>query len=299
MDRIKIQISELNNQVVNNKDEFITTCESNYKMQMEKIVASVEMDEEIKFIRLAGPSSSGKTTTANLLKQGFEDKGYNAKVISLDDFFVDREKTPLWENGEPNYETVDSIDWKLFDECVHNLIEKGESKMPTYNFITGKGSLDKTLTLHEKDIIIIEGLHSLNPVMDNFIRSSLCLKVYLEPGIRYKEDDDTLITSVQMRFFRRLIRDAYTRGTSPENTLKDWDKVLRGEKLYIDPYKDSANFTINTAHPYEICIYKFIANELKLQENEIFKEILKPLEKIEQLDKKYCPKTSLLQEFVH
>ena len=299
MEKLIININQLNNDIKNNAENYIKLCEENYIGQMEKIVESVKMDNQIKFIRLTGPSSSGKTTTANLLAEKLIENEYHAKVISLDDFFVDREKTPLWENGDYNYETADAIDWQLFDECINNLLTKGGSKMPTYNFYTGTHTFDKILTLHEKDIIIIEGLHSLNPIMDNFIKSNLCLKVYLAPFVDYVLDDKVVLNSIEMRFFRRLIRDVYTRGTSPEETLLIWNKVMLGEKLYIDPFKDTANFTINTAHPYEICIYKYIIDELKLNENKSFEEKLNQLKDIARLNKKYCPANSLLQEFVH
>lgn len=299
MERQQIEITKLNNQIKNNTINFINECENNYKIQMEKIVESLKLCPEIKFILLAGPSSSGKTTTAKLLKYDLEQNGFNAKAISLDDFFVERVETPLWEDDSYNYESVDAIDWKLFDGAMNNLLKFGETTMPTYDFILGKKVFDKKLTLGKNDIIIIEGLHSLNPIIDNFISTNLSLKIYLSPLIDYTENNEIVMNEVNLRFFRRLIRDAYTRGSSPKNTLNDWPKVRLGEKLYIDPFKHTANFTINSAHPYEVCIYKSILKELNLFNDKDFARLLRPFEYFKSLSKDYLPAESLIEEFVH
>ncbi|MBQ0017080.1 MAG: hypothetical protein KBT30_00430 [Clostridiales bacterium] len=299
MERKIIDTVKMNNCVIKNAIEYIDLCESEYKSQMEKIVEYIKLNNEIKFILLAGPSSSGKTTTAKLLKQNLEANGYNAKTISLDDFFVERSETPLWDDGRPNYETVDSIDWKLFDDCVHNLLTDGKSLMPTYNFITGEKEFHETLTLNNKDIIIIEGLHALNKIIDNFINTNLSLKIYLAPSVEYIKNDETLLDGLTVRFFRRLIRDLYTRGSNPDKTLEEWKDVIEGEKLYIDPFKNTAQFTINTAHPYEVCVYKDILKFLNLDTHEVLKDKVKIFENFSSISKDNVPQDSLLQEFVH
>lgn len=299
MDKYIVKISEMNSKLLNDLNNYICLCEQNYKSQIEKIVSYFKLNKEIKFILLAGPSSSGKTTTARLLKECLEQNGFNAKSISLDDFFVERVDTPLWDNGKPNYESVDAIDWKLFSTCTHNLQTAGKSVMPTYDFITGTKSYNTELTLKQNDVIIIEGLHSLNPVIDNFIQAKNSLKIYLSPSIMYLRDDEEVMNDITLRFFRRLIRDVYTRGSTPDKTLNEWDDVRRGEKLYIDPYKSTANFSINSSHPYEVAIYKSILKELNLESNERMKPLLRPFDNFVAIDKKSMPKDSLIQEFVH
>lgn len=299
MDKYMIQLSALNRELLNNKTSYIEQCENNYKMQMEKIVEYLKINPEIKFILMAGPSSTGKTTTAKLLEQKLQQSGFNAKPISLDDFFVERVDTPLWDNGKPNYETVDAIDWTLFSSCMHALQTEGKTIMPSYNFITGSKNFNHTLSLNKNDIIIIEGLHSLNPVIDNFIVSTKSLKVYLSPSIVYLKNDEEIIDDISLRFFRRLIRDCYTRGSTPEKTLEEWEGVRRGEKLYIDPYKHTANFSINTAHPYEISVYKSIIKKVGLDSNPTIKQMFSTFESVISLDKEVVPKHSLIQEFVH
>ena len=299
MNKNIIEVSKLNSAVLNDAKNYIEKCENNYKSQMEKIVSFIKLNEEIKFILLAGPSSSGKTTTAKLICENLQKHGFNAKSISLDDFFVERIETPLWEDGTKNYESVDAIDWKLFDTCMHNLLTTKKTVMPTYNFITGTKSFDSMIELNDKDIIIIEGLHSLNPIIDNFISTNLSLKIYLAPIVEYIKNDETIMNGTDLRFIRRLIRDIYTRGSTPEKTMDEWKGVLLGEKLYIDPYKGTANFTINSSHPYEICVYKYCLKDIYSQNFDVVNNKLKSLEFVSMLDKNLVPKDSLLQEFVH
>ena len=295
-----VNIYDVNKEIKENLKRFVKYCEEDYKKQIFEIVSHVKENKTAKFVLLAGPSSSGKTTTARLLKEYFDSFGLKAKVVSLDDFFVNRVDTPKWENGKYNYETVDAIDWKLFDECMNNLLKKGCSRMPTYNFITGEKEFNHQTTLAEDEIIIIEGLHSLNPVIDNFIPTKYSVKVYLSPRVNFlDENGEEVIDGTQMRFFRRLIRDAFTRGSSPEHTLQVWPDVRRGEKLYIDPFKNLADYHINSCHNYEVGVYKSILKELNLLEDPILLPYTKMLEKFDFINKDVVPSTSLLTEFVH
>ncbi len=299
MEKYIIDVAKLNEEITTNTDAFISECENNYKNQLKSVVSSIVQKHGIKFILLAGPSSSGKTTTAKLLKQNLVEVGFNCKTISLDDFFVERKDTPLWENGRPNYESVDAIDWSLFDKCMHELLKNGKTLMPVYDFITGTKSFKYTLSLGENDIIIIEGLHSLNPIIDRFISTKFSVKLFLVPAVEYIFNNEVILSGRKLRFFRRLIRDTYTRGASPERTLDEWNEVLLGEQLYIDPYKHTADFTINTSHPYEVCIYHSIIKYLKLDKNPQFTLLVEPFDKIVSADKSLVPEGSLLQEFVH
>ena len=296
----EVYIKDVNSEVENNIELFVKYCEQDYQKQIYEVVSHVQENKNVKFVLLAGPSSSGKTTTARLLCEYFASFNIKAKSISLDDFFVNREETPKWPDGRYNYESVDSIDWKLFDKCMNNLLKKGESQMPTYNFVTGERHLTYTATLQEDEIIVIEGLHSLNPIIDNFIPNNVSVKVYLSPRVYFLDKNgEEVLDGKKMRFFRRLIRDAYTRGTSPEKTFEVWPDVRRGEVLYIDPFKHTANFHINSTHKYEVGVYKKILKELNLLEHPLLKDFTKMLEKFDYVDKTVVPSTSLLTEFVH
>lgn len=301
MDRtLKVKISDINKNLTVNTNKYIEECENNYKIQIQQIVNQVSNNKNIKFVLLAGPSSSGKTTTARIICENFKKLNILAKPISLDDFFVNREETPRWEDGRYNYESVDSIDWKLFDECMNNLLKLKKSKMPIYDFITGTKSMAYETTLQDNEIIVIEGLHSLNPIIDNFIPTEKSIKIYLAPSVNFINNENiNIINGTELRFFRRLIRDAFTRGTSPKETLIVWPDVLKGEALYIDPFKDTADFKINTIHPYEVGVYKLILKNLNLLDDKNLQPYLDKIKEFDFLDKNIVPKDSLLTEFVH
>ena len=300
MENLTMKITDINENLKNNLQEFVITCENNYKNQIKEIISKVHLNKDIKFVLLAGPSSSGKTTTARIICENFAKVNIKAKAISLDDFFVNREDTPRWEDGKYNYESVDAIDWKLFDECMSNLLNNKKSKMPIYDFITGKKSLAYESTLEDNEIIVIEGLHSLNPIIDNFIPKNKCIKIYLAPQIEFiDKNNKVVLNGKEMRFFRRLIRDAFTRGTSPNQTLQVWPDVVKGETLYIDPFKDLADYKINTVHPYEVGVYKSILKQLNLLNDKQLKSHLDKIAEFDLVDKSIVPNDSLLTEFVH
>ena len=300
MENLTMKITDINENLKNNLQEFVITCENNYKNQIKGIISKVHLNKDIKFVLLAGPSSSGKTTTARIICENFAKVNIKAKAISLDDFFVNREDTPRWEDGKYNYESVDAIDWKLFDECMSNLLNNKKSKMPIYDFITGKKSLAYESTLEDNEIIVIEGLHSLNPIIDNFIPKNKCIKIYLAPQIEFiDKNNKVVLNGKEMRFFRRLIRDAFTRGTSPNQTLQVWPDVVKGETLYIDPFKDLADYKINTVHPYEVGVYKSILKQLNLLNDKQLKSHLDKIAEFDLVDKSIVPNDSLLTEFVH
>lgn len=300
MENLTIKIATINENLKDNLQEFVFNCENQYKNQIKEIVSKVYLNKNIKFVLLAGPSSSGKTTTARIICENFAKVNIKAKPISLDDFFVNREDTPRWEDGKYNYESVDAIDWKLFDECMSNLLNNKKSKMPIYDFITGKKSLAYESTLEDNEIIVIEGLHSLNPIIDNFIPKDKCIKIYLAPQIEFiNNSGKTILNGKEMRFFRRLIRDAFTRGTSPSQTLKVWPDVIKGETLYIDPFKDLCDYAINTVHLYEVGVYKSILKQLNLLDDKGLKVHLDKITEFDFVDKSVVPSDSLLTEFVH
>lgn len=294
-----INLNVINENVTNNLGDFILASEQKYNNQITDIARHIKkLKSKIKFILVAGPSSAGKTTTSKLLCKALENEGYLAKTISIDDFFVNRDDTPLWPDGSKNYESVDSVDWKLFDKCIKELLNEKKSKLPTYNFKLGTKIFDKETDFQDGSIMIIEGLHALNPIIDNFIPKENCEKVYLSVRANVVQDGNKLIDGNNMRFVRRLIRDLYTRGASIEDTYRMWTYVRKGEELYIQPYKNTANFYVNTFHGYELGVYKYILNRLKKKglNPESVNETLKDFVEVQ---KDLVPDTSLLQEFVH
>lgn len=293
----EVSVEEINEKITNNADEYIKICESEYKNQIFAVVDVVKNNPRKKFILIAGPSSSGKTTTSKILQAKLESDGYNALAISLDDFFIEREKTPLWEDGTYNFETSESIDWELFGQCMNGLLNGEKVYLPTYNFASGIKEFGETTQISEKSIVIVEGLHALNPIIDRYVDNSKTLKLYIAPKTDITLDGENYIKHKNVRLFRRIIRDLYTRATSIERTLEIWQKVSLGENLYIDPFIDTADITINTFHPYEICVYKKLFEMLK-ESSPALNTIYLTLEPFETLDKQCVPKDSVLQEFI-
>lgn len=211
---------------------------------------------KIKLVLIAGPSSSGKTTTSRKLCMYLQSFGLQPKVISMDDYFVERKDTPLDSNGKPDYECLEALDLKLFDKQMANLLKGDKVKIPTFNFALGEKEYKKELQVGPKDIILIEGIHALdNKILTNIPRDKK-FKIYISPLTELNMDDHNRISTTDNRLLRRIIRDNRTRGYSVEHTLKVWDSVRRGEELYIFPYQDEADCTVNSASIYEIGVLK-------------------------------------------
>ena len=210
----------------------------------------------LKIVLIAGPSSSGKTTTTRKLCMYLKSFGLNPKVISMDDYFVERENTPLDENKKPDYECLEAIDLKLFDKQMAELIKGEKVKIPTFNFALGKKEYKHELEVGEKDIILIEGIHALNDKILTNIPRDKKYKIYISALTELNMDDHNRISTTDNRLLRRIIRDNRTRGYSVEHTLKMWDSVRRGEEKYIFPFQDEVDYTINSALIYEIGVLK-------------------------------------------
>lgn len=215
-----------------------------------------ENKDKIKIVLLAGPSSSGKTTTSRKLCMFLQSFGLHPKVLSMDDYFVEREENPKDKNGNPDYECLEAIDLKLFDSQLSDLLKGKEVTIPTFNFALGKKEYRDKLTLQSDDIIVIEGIHALDPkILTNIPRENK-FKIYISPLTELNMDNQNRISTTDNRLLRRIIRDNRTRGYDVEHTLRSWTSVREGEEKYIFPYQDEADYTINSALIYEIGVLK-------------------------------------------
>lgn len=215
-----------------------------------------ENKDKIKIVLLAGPSSSGKTTTSRKLCMFLQSFGLHPKVLSMDDYFVEREENPKDKNGNPDYECLEAIDLKLFDSQLSDLLKGKEVTIPTFNFALGKKEYRDKLTLQSDDIIVIEGIHALDPkILTNIPRENK-FKIYISPLTELNMDNQNRISTTDNRLLRRIIRDNRTRGYDVEHTLRSWASVREGEEKYIFPYQDEADYTINSALIYEIGVLK-------------------------------------------
>lgn len=306
MANINNNLEYINEQAKNNTLDFVLKCEQRYHNIINDIAEHIENEKGREIVMLAGPSSAGKTTTAKKLCEALNNKGIKTYVLSLDDFYLNREDIPYLPDGTQDYETVYALDLDLFTECVNKLLMGETVKNPIFDFTTGKRS-DKEfneITLGKEDVVIIEGLHALNPVITEKIEGKL-LKIYINVSSRiYDNKGNIILNKRNMRFVRRMVRDYKFRNSTVNNTYKLWKNVTAGEDKYLFPFRDNADIKVNTIHLYETCVLKSQALPL-LYESEISneykddaKKLCKALEKFEDIDISSVPEDSLLREFL-
>ena len=260
--------------------------------------------DNLKVVLLTGPSSSGKTTTAKKLSLYLKTLGLKPHHLSLDDYFLDREKTPLDEDGKPDYESIRSIDVKLFNNQIEKLLKGVSVVTPTYNFITGKKEFNNQLKLEENDILIVEGLHALSDEISAYIPPKKKYKIYISPLIYLNIDDDNRISLTDIRLLRRMVRDYYTRGHSPSKTLSSWQDVRKGEEQYVFPYQDDADVIFNTFLVYELGVLKTYVEPLLYSvppedpEYNTAVRLLEILKLVLPIPSDDVPRLSILREFI-
>ena len=212
--------------------------------------------DKVKIVLLAGPSSSGKTTTSRKLSMYLESFGLHPKSLSMDDYFVERIDTPKDEDGKYDYECLEAVDLKLFDTQVGELLKGDKILIPTFNFTLGEKEFRNDLQLEDNDILIIEGIHALDDRILNNISRDKKYKIYISPLTELNIDNHNRISTSDNRLLRRIVRDNRTRGYSVEHTLSQWGNVRKGEEKWIFPYQDENDATINSAAIYEIGVLK-------------------------------------------
>lgn len=253
----RIQKDDVNQLAVENHFRLIEEAEEFYESQLDAIVDAMESHEGLQILCLAGPSSSGKTTTAHKLRQHFEARGRNSRVLSLDDFYLNPEDGPHFEDGTPDFESVDALDIPCINRCIKELLETGRTLMPLFDFHTHSRSEQwEEILCGEDDVIIMEGLHALNPRLTDLADGGHITRAYVSARSKFMDGEETLIEPKELRLMRRMVRDVAKRSTQPEETIDMWEKVCDGERKYIDPYRDGADFKIDSAMDYEPCIFR-------------------------------------------
>ena len=270
-------------------------------------VADMVCSRGAKAVMLAGPSSSGKTTSANRLATQLRVHGKKPILMSLDDYYIDREKIPFGADGKRDLEHINTIDAALFRAHMASLLSGAETELPTFNFMTGKREwTGKKLTLHRDSVIIVEGLHGLNPAMlPENVNPNLIFRLYVSPLLPLNLDNHNRIPTSYLRLLRRIVRDYETRGASVQHTLSMWDSVRRGEHRWIFPYQENADVIFNSSTLYELAVLKkhiFPLLTAVEPEDECYEEvrsIVKILNFIQEADvDDEIPPTSLVREFI-
>ena len=300
-------VSDVNNVVIEGKiKEFIELNEIKQNNDLLKIASEIEKNlNNIKLVLIAGPSSSGKTTTSKKLSLYLKNKGINPFVLSTDDFFKNRIDTPKNENGEYEYDIPEALDIDLFNEKLTSLIRGEETLLPTYNFLTGEKEYKHApVSLKNRDLIIVEGIHTLNEILTSKIDRKNKLKIYISPFTPLDLDRHNHVSTVDLRLIRRLVRDYRTRGYDAEETLKNWRVVRRSEEKYIFPYQKEADIVLNTALIYELGVLKTYAVPILFSvsyHSEYYSEALRIINFLKSflnISDSMLPETALLREFV-
>lgn len=258
-------VGEMNN-VVTNKEyasAMIKIAESLQAKKIVKIADEITNRGKIKMVLIAGPSSSGKTTFSKRLSVELAVNGYIPVALSMDDYFHPRTLTPRDENGDFDFESIYSVDLDCFNKDMNTLLEGGEIDLPHYNFEKGEREyLGKKLKLTDRSILIIEGIHALNPMLTSKVPEETIFRVYISALTTISFDNHNWIPTRDNRLLRRIIRDYNYRGYSAEETISRWDKVMEGEEKWIFPYQENADMVFNSALIFEICVLKKFAEPI-------------------------------------
>ncbi len=285
--------------------ELIKLAEALHEKKIAQLAELIKSRENVKLILVSGPSSSGKTTFSKRLDIQLKVAGMHPVQISLDNYFVDRDKTPLDENGDYDFESIDALDLETFNQNIIDLNEGKTVEIPKFSFETGNRFFDgSTLKIHKGTIIIVEGIHALNPKLSERIDDALKFKIYVSALTQIGIDGHNRIPTTDNRLLRRIIRDHKYRGYSALDTLKRWSSVRRGEEKNIFPYQENADVMFNSALLYELGVIKKHAEPLLKEiwqtepEYAEAARLLKFLSYFKDIPEKEIPPTSILREFL-
>ncbi len=285
--------------------DIINISEALQEKKIAKIAEEIANRKGVKLVLLAGPSSSGKTTTCKRLSIQLAVNGLKPLQISLDDYFVDREKTPKDENGEYDYESIYALDLDLINDQFNALFRGEEVELPKYDFQTGKSKKSgKTLKMSPNNVLVVEGIHALNPELTSHIPDEQIFRVYASALTTILLDNHNYIPTTDNRLLRRIIRDYKYRGVSAQETIHRWPSVRAGENKWIFPFQENADAMFNSAMLYELAVIKMQAEPLLQQVPENCEEyseayrLLKFLKYFKGIPYNNLPPTSLLREFL-
>ncbi len=299
-------VSELNDSIEDGTyKELMILGEALHEKKVAQIADIISASNK-RVILIAGPSSSGKTTFANRLKIQLKVNGYNPITISTDDYFVERKDTPLDENGEYDFESINAVDTKLFNKNLNALIAGEEVDLPVFNFVTGtKEYGKKLLKIKENQPIIIEGIHGLNEVLTSDVSADIKFKIYISDLTQLNIDNHNRIPTTDTRLIRRIVRDSKYRGHDADRTIELWPNVRKGEEKNIFPFQEEADIMFNSALSFELAVLKKHAEPLLkaiTDKSDSYKEakrllnFLSYFKSVENDD--IVPRTSILKEFI-
>ncbi|MBQ0040104.1 MAG: nucleoside kinase [Treponema sp.] len=295
------------NQLIHDKkvNDFISISETYQTKMISDIADQIQDKKTARVVLIAGPSSSGKTTTSKKLSMQLQARGFTPKVISLDSYYVGRAETPKDENGNYDYECLEALNVKMLNENLVDMFNGKEIKLPSYDFHEGvsyfKGD---TMHLEENDILVMEGIHGLNDKLTPLVAPELKFKIYLSALTQLNLDDHNRISTSDNRLIRRIVRDYNYRGKSAADTIGMWDSVQKGERLHIFPFQNNADAMLNTALDYELAVLRVYAAPLLRCVTPMQKEyaeacrLLKFLDNFQTIPANAVPQDSIIREFI-
>ena len=297
LQNIQKDILEINKRSSLEPEKLILEDTQNYQNQILSLVSKI-ISLGKKIILVSGASSAGKTTTSRILQEEMARFGVSSFVISMDDFYFNMDLIPLREDGMHDIESPNAIDIKGIKKCLSDLISKGETELPQFDFLTHKRKVETLpCKLSSNQVIFMEGLHALNAKITDGLDLDKVMKVYIHCSGTYTYQGDEILLPRDIRLMRRMLRDARERDFSYKQTLDMWQEVCKGEDENILPYLDEADEYINTFHSFEALLYKTILTK-DLDVNEDTKELFSKLTYVGRLKPNLVPKDSVVREFI-
>ncbi len=251
-----LQQTEINHRITADAAAFVEAECARYRDNVSAVETWLnDVAVKRRVLLLAGPSSSGKTTTANLLCENLRRDGVDAFVVSLDDFYRGRGLAPQLPDGSYDYESPEALDLPQLAACIRSLLEKGQALLPQYDFKAGKPKAEKVpLILPHRSVVIFEGIHALCPALVDRLPKKHVKKLFIHTQSRFYDGEDLLFSRRDIRLIRRMVRDQKHRAVEAAETLSMWQQVVQGEETYLFPYVDTVDMTVDTTHAFEPCM---------------------------------------------
>lgn len=302
-----LHVDAINAQLTQDPHGLIRAEETAYRHNVQRVAD--HLNETMRgrgLVMLSGPSSAGKTTTANNLKSALEAAGRHASIVSLDDFYRGQGLAPQLPDGSFDYEAIEALDLPQLQTCMKELLTGGVTRLPRFNFHTHRPEPEThELRIDERSVVIFEGIHALNPILEQQVSGGQVFKIFINVMSRiYDDHDQTVLARRDLRLCRRMLRDYQFRNSTIENTLHMWRQVVRGEELYMFPYVETANATFDTTHAYEpamigprlLPILRQVPSDS--EHRAIIDHLIDALSRFEPLSVEWLPQDALLREFI-
>lgn len=307
----RVSISWINGMALEDPKELVRRSEAAYDRQIQNAVDRVyESREECPVLLVSGPSASSKTTTANKIAAGLRARGIESAVVSLDDFFKNRDDLPILPNGETDFESIDTLHMETVQSCFDELLSTGEAMFPHFDFKRGvrENGVNPVKAGHGS-VLIVEGIHALNPkITEGCTRTRSgkggFLRLYISPNSDYEDAGRVVLTSREVRLIRRLVRDHFYRGSSVENTMKMWSGVVRSEIVNIVPYESAADIVVDSMILYEPAVWMrylstvLSADGVSRRYEPKLRKLRRALDRFIPIDLSLLPKDTVLREFL-